>query len=180
MLKGLFKARTLPNAPLAMIGAKAGDHVLVVGTRYPAVAAELGRATGLNGQTMVVGAEADRAVIERAAAEAGTLIDFQPEEATAIGSADHPFDIVVSMRPLGELSDADRTRFITDVFGAVRPGGRVIVIDGGSNPGLLWRVPTRAVDSPMVLNLLAAAGGLAVRTLGTIDHFTYHEARRNR
>jgi len=122
MLKGLFKPRTLPNAPLAMIGAKAGDHVLVVGTRYPAVAAELARATGLNGQTLVVGPEADRAVIEAAAAEAGTLIDFQPQQAIAIGRADNPFDIVVSVRPLGELSDVDRTRFIADPPGD-RPSG---------------------------------------------------------
>jgi SAM-dependent methyltransferase len=180
MLKRLFKARTLPNAPLAMVGAKAGDRVLVVGARHPDVAAELARVTGLNGQTVVVGTESDRAVMEAAAADAGALIDFQPQEAGAIARHDNPFDVVVAMRPLAGLSDADRTRFITDVFAAVRPGGRVIVIDGGSSPGLLWRVPTQAVDSPMVLKLLTAAGGLAVRTLGTINHLTYHEARKNR
>jgi len=180
MLKRLFKARTLTNAPLAMVGAKAGNRLLVVGARYPALAAQLARATGLNGQTVVVGKESDRAAVEAAAADAGTLIDFQPQEVGAIAPHDNPYDVAVAMRPLAGLSDADRTRFITDVFAAVRPGGRVIVIDGGSNPGLLWRVPAKAIDSPVMLKMLTAAGGLAVRTLGTIDHLTYHEARKNR
>ena len=37
-----------------MIGAGAGNRVLFIGRDHPALAAEIARATGLNGQTLVV------------------------------------------------------------------------------------------------------------------------------
>jgi len=180
MLERLFKSRALPNAPLAMVGAKAGNRVLIIGTRFPGLTAELARATGLNGHTMVVGAEADRAAMEAAATGAGALIEFHPREAPVISSGTEPFDVAVATHPLAGLSDAERARLIGEAFAAVRPGGRLIVVDGGSSPGLLWRVPAQAIDAPTVLKLLTAAGGLAVRVLGTINNLTYYEARKNR
>ena len=180
MLERLFKSRTLPNAPLAMVGAKPGNRVLVIGTRFPGLAAQLARATGLNGQTVVLGAEADRTAVEAAAASAGALIEFRPREESAIAPGPEPFDVAVATYPLAGLSDTEQARLIGDAFAAIRPGGRVIVVDGGSSPGLIWRVPARAIDAPKVLKLLTAGGGLAVRALGSVDNITYYEARKNR
>ena len=179
MFRRLFKTHTLPHAALAMVGAKAGDHILIVGTRYPEVAAEIARVTGLNGHTVVVGAERDRQAIEAAAAGTGTLIEFQPAEMT-LALIGQTFDVVVSARALAGLTDADRTRQISGAFASVRPGGRLIVIDGGGKAGKLWSSPELALEPPLVLRLLSEAGGLATRALGTIDHLRYYEARKNR
>lgn len=180
MLKRLFKPHALPHAALAMVGAKAGDSVLVVGARHPAIAADIARTTGLNGQTVVVGAESDRAAIEAAAAEAGALVEFQPVETMALALRGQAFDVVVSALPLANMPEADRTRQVTGAFAAIRPGGRIIVIDGGSTGGLLWRSPAATLETPLVLRLLTEAGGLAARALGTIDNLKYYEARKSR
>jgi 2-polyprenyl-3-methyl-5-hydroxy-6-metoxy-1,4-benzoquinol methylase len=144
------------------------------------VAAEIARATGLNGQTVVVGAENDRATIEAAAAEVGALIEFEPQGAASLSLRGQGFDVVVSAQALAGASEADRTAHIASCFAALRPGGRIIVIDGGATAGRLWSSPAPALDSPVVLRLLEQGGGRAARSLGTIDHLRYYEARKNR
>ena len=62
---------------LAMIGAKAGHHVVIAGADDPDLAAALALVTGLNGQTLVVDERSDaEALVNAAAAKAGALMDF--------------------------------------------------------------------------------------------------------
>jgi hypothetical protein len=77
----LFKRGSSPHqTSLAMIGVQAGERVLFLGRSHPALAAELARVTGLNGQVLVVAPTALQPQFEAAAASAGALIELSTHD----------------------------------------------------------------------------------------------------
>jgi hypothetical protein len=178
-----FRPGTSPHqTALAMIGAKAGDRVLFVGRVDAPLAAEVARITGLNGQTMVSCRATDRAGIDRAAAEAGALID--PVEIPAPDTSPVPHgvtasDIVVAVGDLGATPLDARLELAQDALRALRPGGRLVVIDGEKR-GLFAGRRAPAMPADAVVPLLTSVGALAARALGVEDGITYYEARKAR
>jgi hypothetical protein len=88
-------------------------------------------------------------------------------------------DVVVLHFDLAPLDDQTRDALAARAMELLRPGGRVIVIEGRRQSG--WfsgKTPTLAAD--VVLGLLQRAGGHAVRTLGSADGISYFEARKTR
>jgi SAM-dependent methyltransferase len=176
-----FKPGPSPHqTALAMIGAKAGDAVLVAGADTPDLAAAVAGVTGLNGQTLVVDARADQAaVVEAAAARAGTLVEFQqrtPEEfATAA-----PFDIAVLTLNLASMSEPARDSLVANLSRAIRPGGRVVIIDGRRSSGLLSGLSKSAprLEAAAALAVLDRAGLRATRLLAESEGISFYEGRR--
>lgn len=178
----LFRKGPSPHlTALAMIGAKSGDRVLVAGRPDAALVAEVARATGLTGQTLLAAPAELRKAFDAAAAEAGVLVE-QLELAAEVADlpgADGTHDIAVLHVDLHGMADAPRRQLAASALAAVRPGGRVILIEGRRRAGLLSkRAPTLAIDA--VLSLLTGAGGVAARVIGREDEMTYFETRRAR
>lgn len=179
---GLFKKAPSPHqTALAMVGSRPGDRVLVAGRPDPSVVAELARTTGLSGQTLLAVAASVRVPYEQAAGNAGVLVehaDAGPEPA-ALPDTGGPHDVVVLHFDLATLDEQTRDALAARAMSLLRPGGRVVVIEGRRQAG--WfsgRTATLAADA--VMALLNRAGGLAVRPLGSVDGISYFEARKSR
>ncbi|MEI6245464.1 MAG: methyltransferase domain-containing protein [Acidobacteriota bacterium] len=166
----------------AMVGARAGDHVLVLGVPGPAaaaLAAEIADMTGLNGRTVVVdvGAEA-RSRAEAAAAKAGALIEFEWAPVTMLPINAGTFDIAVINRQLVHLEGRNRVACCEEALRVVKPRGRVVVIEALQRPGLFGLLPSRQPGLPAdaAREALVSAGARATRQLAEVDGVTYLEA----
>ena len=179
---GLFKKAPSPHqTALAMVGARPGDRVLVAGRPDPAVVAELARTTGLSGQTLLAVAAAARTPYQQAADDAGVLVehaDAGPEPA-AIPDTTDPHDVVVLHFDLATLDEPAREALAARAMSLLRPGGRVVVIEGRGVGGW-FSTRTAALAADAVMALLHRAGGLAVRPLGHVEGVSYFEARKSR
>lgn len=174
--KGLSRHHTA----VAMIGAKAGDQVIVVGASDPELAAEVALVTGLNGTTMICDPEPEsRSRVEAAAGAAGALIEFASASPTSLPVPDESQDVVVLMTASGTVAQADPTDVLTHALRALRPGGRVIVVDG-TRPTGFFRSGGAAMRTPAdaVLRRLEQAGTKARRQLADVDGVSYYEARK--
>jgi ubiquinone/menaquinone biosynthesis C-methylase UbiE len=168
---------------LAMVGAKPGQLVFVVGAGSGQLAAEIALVTGLNGRTVVVSREpgAER-IVEAAAARAGALVEFDASDLGALAVADDSADIVVLQRQLGATT-IDRATLAREAVRVLRPGGRVIVIEGvepGARQGFGKRPPAPAIDAPAVQQLLADTGLRATRVLAETEGTVYVEGVKPR
>jgi hypothetical protein len=167
---------------LAMIGTKPGDRVLFIGRPDPPLTGEVARVTGLNGQTLAGIQAADRARIETAAQNAGALVDIveiTPNDRSPVPHGMTEVDVVVFITDLGAMPMEARIEATTDAIKALRPGGRLIVIDGQKKARLGGR---KAVPMPAdaVVPMLTSVGAQAARALGVADGITYYEARKSR
>lgn len=180
MLKWFRQGLSPYQTPLAMVGVKSGDEVVVVGAADADLAAQLALVTGLNGQTMVVDRPEERGRIDAAAARAGALVEFSDGSPTSLPLADGSNDVVVIAVGLGALTADERARGMDEAMRVLRPGGRTIVIEGIKSPREAAGTERPAIDDGEVLALLTAAGGRAVRTLATAGGRTYYESRKAR
>jgi ubiquinone/menaquinone biosynthesis C-methylase UbiE len=180
-MAGWFRKGLSPHhTAVAMIGPKPGDQVLVVGASDPELAAEVALVTGLNGTTMVC--DPDRTSQERvetAARQAGALVEFATADVTSLPGAEHPHDIVVLMNSAAAVADVEPAVALEHALRVLRPGGRVIVVDGAKAAGL-FRSSRRAARLPSeaILSLLERAGTKARRQLADVDGISYYEARK--
>jgi ubiquinone/menaquinone biosynthesis C-methylase UbiE len=176
-----FKPGPSPHqTALAMIGAKAGDSVLVAGAETPDLAAAVAGVTGLNGQTLVVDARADRVeIVEAAAAKAGTLVEFTRADPDQFDAA-RPFDIAVLCLSLTAMPQAQREALFAHLARAVRPGGRIVIIDGRRSSGLLGGLSRSGprLEPAVALALLDKAGLRATRLLAESEGVSFYEGRR--
>ena len=107
----LFKKGLSPHqTALAMIGAKAGSSVLVIGASDLELAAEVAAVTGLNGRTLLVDPDpAVAAKAEAAGGKAGGLIEFQRAPLAMLPIDAETFDVVV-LPGLAASAPSDRPR----------------------------------------------------------------------
>lgn len=168
---------------LAMIGAKPAQQILILGASDGQIAAAVAAVTGLNGRTLVIDSAAEaRGAVERAAANAGALVEFDQAPWSNLPAEPGTFDIVVvqqQMRDAGAASAA----LLTQAVRALRPGGRVVVIEGVKASG--WRERLRssrdtAVPTEALCQLLSASGLRAARILAQTEGVTYLEGSKPR
>ncbi len=183
MLKWFRKGPFPYQTALAMVGVRSGDLVIVVGAADPDLPAELALVTGLNGQTLVVDRAAGRREsVEAAARQAGALVDFAEAAPTSLPASAETIDILVIAVGLASLTTDERAASVNEAMRVLRPGGRVIVIEGGKTSRRAGRGQQQGPDlnADAILALLTGAGAKAVRTLATVGGVTYHEARKAR
>ena len=168
----------------AMVAARAGDTVAMLGAPGPteaALAAEIGVETGLNGRAVVidVGSEA-RARVEAAAAKAGALVEFEWAPVTMLPIDADTFDVVVINRQLASLDGRNRVACCEEALRIIKkPGGRVVVIEGVRRPGLFGLMPVRipGLAPEEVKDALTRAGAKAVRQLADVEGVVFFEAK---
>lgn len=183
MLKWFRQGPSPHQTALAMIGAKPGDRVLVAGQPDPALVGEVARITGLNGQTAVACAASRRTAFETAAGEAGALIDLldvADGDASIVPPGATAIDVAILVVDLATMPLDARLTATRDSLAVLRPGGRLIVIDGTRRAGLFGGRATPPMPADAVVPLLTSVGAAAARALGVEGAVTYYEARRAR
>jgi ubiquinone/menaquinone biosynthesis C-methylase UbiE len=168
---------------LAMIGAKPGQQVLVLGAGDGRLVAAVAGVTGLNGRTLVVDpAPESQARVEAAAADEGVLVESECKPLDALSSDAGAFDIVVVNRAMG-LAGVDRAGLAATAARMTRPGGRVIVVEGETPTGwkaLVQRPAPPVVSAETARDLLSAAGLRAARVLSETAGVAYVEGAKPR
>lgn len=163
---------------LAMIGIKPGGTAVVLGAGDGTLAAELAGVTGLNGRTLVIDPSSDaEARVAKAAANAGRLVEFETAPLARLDAELAGVDVCVVNCQLGPQGRA-APDILREAVRILRPGGRVVVIEGTPKKGLLG-FGRSAGPPPMpgeeVCRLLADAGLRAARVLGEERGVTYIE-----
>ena len=181
MLKWFRQGPPPYQTSLAMVGVKPGDRVLVAGKPEPELPAQLARLTGLNGQTVVVNQPADtRVAIEKAAASEGVLVEFADAPPTELPADDGVVDIVVLALDLSHTNPPTWRALLVEGFRSLRPGGRLLVIDGIRRASLFGSGRSSPPATDTISPQLVAAGGRAARMLASADGLTYYEAQKPR
>ena len=184
ILKLIKRRHDLPFDPVvAMLGVKSGDRVLFCGSGRPDIAGSVGAVTGLNGQTTVVDRQEGAAErVAAGAAAAGALVDFEDAPLTLLPFDNGQWDAVVIADGLTKLGGT-ATIVLAEAVRVVRSGGRVVVIERVSRPGLfgLFRTPDESVaPAEVTTGALTAAGLRGVRLLAEVEGVRYFEGTRLR
>lgn len=181
MLKWFRQGPPPYQTSLAMVGVKPGNRVLLAGVPEPELAAQLARLTGLNGQTVAANQPpVNRSAIEAAAAAEGVLVEFGDAAPGQLPADDGVVDIVVLAVRRTTPPDAAWLGLLSEGFRTLRPGGRLIVIEGTRKSGLFGSSPAAPPSADAVSPQLVAAGGRAARLLASAEGLTYYEAQKPR
>lgn len=173
---------------VSMTGVKLGDRVAFVGVPVAARVAAIAAKVGLSGRAVALTPDEDAvARVNRAAADAGVLVDIEAGAVTRLPFTDGEFDITVvddTGAMLEELNDGDRSTVVREVARILRPGGRLLVI-GGAAPTGLAKLISKQPASPLVLSghvnaLLAQCGFGIVRTLAEREGLVFVEGLKPR
>ena len=164
-----------------MVGARPGDSVLFCGAGRPDLAGAVGVVTGLNGQTTVVDRKDGAAKrVAAGAKEAGALVDFENAPLTMLPFDEGQWNAVVLPEGLAALG-GEATNVLAEAVRVLKRGGRVVILDQVSRPGLfgLFRTPDNtAVPSETTTRALSAAGLRGVRVLAEVEGVRYTEGTR--
>jgi ubiquinone/menaquinone biosynthesis C-methylase UbiE len=180
-----FFRKSAPTDPLAvtMTGVKLGDRFLAIGLGDPLLTAALAAKAGLTGRACAVDADPARVKDGAAAVEReGALVEAVHAPWSALPYEDGSFDVAVIRDVLATLPGEARTLAARAVLRALRPGGRVVVIESGGRGGfvgsLLNRTPGADPDYAAAGGAVAAltrAGFAAVRQLAEHEGHVFVE-----
>ena len=181
----LFKPGPSPHQTMiAMVGVKPGGVAVVLGAGDGGLAAALADITGLNGRTLVVDPDgAAEARVAAAAARVGRLVDFARAGWTALPMDNGEADVSVVHCQLGSIGEG-LDRIFSEAVRVIRPGGRVVVIEGQPTKGMFARWTSGAGPEPLaadhIVRLVEGTGLRAVRILGEENGVTFVEGVKPR
>ena len=173
---------------VSMTGVKLRDRVAFLGVPDPARAAAIAAKVGLSGHAAaLVGANGAVARVDRAAADAGVLLETTVGDLIRLPYADGDFDVAViddTGALFERLDESDRAAVAREAARILRPGGRVIVLGSGEPTGLA-RLTSRTQASPLIssgaVNVLLSANGFGiVRTLAEREGLIFVEGLKPR
>lgn len=124
------RSRGPQDLALDMAGVRLGERVLQVGVGDPAVFAAMAGKVGLTGQACAVVDTADAAaILERAAAHAGVLVEVETASPGSWTYAQASFDVaLVDANALLSGDEESRQARLRDTLRVVRGGGRAIAV----------------------------------------------------
>ena len=182
-----LRKSTLERLPIAMIGVRMGERVLQIGIDDPSLAGTLAAKVGLSGQaTIAVIDDASAARAGSAAQKAAALVDVRVTPLDALPFADASFDVIVVHGMGGLLSSLDeptRVALLREGFRALRPGGRIVVIEAGARSGIAGLLRPPRIDKKYdaaggAVAALAAAGFRAPRVLAEREGHRFSEGMK--
>ena len=128
------------SVPVAMAGVRMGERLLQIGIDDPALVSTLAAKVGLSGAAAVAVASATDGERARAiAADAGVLIDVKVSPWQAATFDADAFDLIVVQSTRGLLASMtpeERVAVLQQAHRALRPGGRILVIESAPRAGL--------------------------------------------
>lgn len=172
---------------LAMTGVKLGDRLLQIGCSEPSLLGAIAAKVGLSGRACaLVESEADAARAQREAGRVGALIEVETGSPDRLAHPDASFDLIVIDNLGGLLSGLKpetRVRCLREVYRALAPRGRAIVMERSARPGLgglFRREPIGSLYSSSggAIASLKAEGFRAVRLLAKRDGLAFFEGSR--
>lgn len=178
----------LHRLAVSMTGVKLGDRVAFVGVPDPGRVAAIAAKVGLSGRAAAVVPDADAVTrVDKAAANAGVLVDTDVAGVQRLPYGDSEFDLAVcddTGALLEQLSEDHRGAVAREVARILRPGGRVVVV-GGGEPAGLNKLLSKPPASPLVVSgaisaLLGANGFGIVRTLAEREGLVFVEGLKPR
>jgi ubiquinone/menaquinone biosynthesis C-methylase UbiE len=121
-----------------------------------------------------------RARVDAAARKAGALVEFEEAPPMRLTAAADSIDIVVLMMGFGRRPSAERPGPIGEALRVLRPGGRVVIVEGAKTGGMLRALQEKPprLDASEMLALLDVAGFRARRQLADVDGVAFYEARK--
>jgi len=169
---------------VAMVGVKPGGTAVVIGAADGGLAAALADITGLNGRTLVIDPDPEAETrVAAAAAKVGRLVDFECAPWTALPVADAEADVSIVNCQLASVHTG-RDEILAEAVRIIRPGGRVVVIEGRPPKGLFARWTATADQEPLaaaqIVTLVETTGLRAVRVLGEQNGVAYVEGVKPR
>jgi SAM-dependent methyltransferase len=178
----IFRAPASPSVPLvvSVTGVRLGQRVLVVPGRDRQALLELAGKVGLTGRTLALAAGSSAAAVQSAAERAGALVDVAPLE-MPLPVAAESFDLAVVDDRTARAAPLDTPSLLHELFHALRPGGRVVVLLP-TGEGLIGRLLGGSAPPPAAPSMLAAfgeAGFRAGRVVAVRDGVGYLEATRS-
>jgi ubiquinone/menaquinone biosynthesis C-methylase UbiE len=170
---------------VGMTGVKMGDRLVQIGCADGVRLAAIASKVGLSGRAAAVVADAPTAArIERAASQAGVLIEVEIAPPTKLPMDDLSFDLAIIDDSAGlftEMAADERAAVVREAARVLRVGGRVMVIGSTARGGLgamLSRTPATISADPSAA--LQADGFKTVRVLAERDGLIFFEGLKPR
>lgn len=182
-----FKRRDTPYLlVVGMSGVKMGDRLVQLGCADAGQLAAIAGKVGLSGRAAaVVPDTATGARVEKAASQAGVLVEVTVAPLSTLPVEDNGFDVAII-----DDTNVQFTRAAADVRGAMvretlrvlRPGGRLMVIGATPRTGLAAKLHQRPADalSTDPTATLQADGYRTVRILAERDGLIFYEGMKPR
>jgi ubiquinone/menaquinone biosynthesis C-methylase UbiE len=190
MFLNRFAKREAPH-PLVvgMTGVKLGDQVLQIGCAHGGHLAAIAAKVGLSGRAIAVVADAASAArAQKAAANAGVLVEVETVSGTALPFEAGTFDLAIvddTGGAFGAQRAEDRVATVRELARVVRPGGRALIKGSVPREGLAALI-SRAQTGPSFAasgeagKALEADGFRGVRTLAEREGLIFVEGIRPR
>jgi len=175
---GIFRRTHGEPLAVTMAAVKLGDRFLSVGVRDPELIAVLAAKAGLTGTACAV--DPDEPSVKSAAAAieaAGALAEVTRAPWGVWPYNGGSFDVALIRDLLPALTPDNRASAVSEVLRVLRPGGRVLVIDGRERKPFAWVAggSRTAATGKAAAEALTTAGFAAVRILAEQDGVSYVE-----
>jgi ubiquinone/menaquinone biosynthesis C-methylase UbiE len=170
---------------VGMTGVKMGDRLVQIGCADGVRLAAIASKVGLSGRAAAIVADRETAArVEKAASQAGVLIEVEVAPPTRLPVEDLAFDLAIIDDAAGlftRMSPEERAATVREAARVLRVGGRAMVI--GSTPrGGLGAILSRAPEVVSVdpTAALQADGFKTVRVLAERDGLIFFEGLKPR
>jgi len=172
---------SVERLPITMSGVRMGERALQIGIDDPSLAGAIAAKVGLSGHAAIaVGDERTAAKARAAGATAGVLVDVQVTPLDSLPFPSDSFDALVLHAAAGalpSLAEAAGAAMLREGNRVLRPGGRIVVLEGGTRRGIAtWlRAPQPPAHRGVAVDALSAAGFRATRMLAERDGYRFTE-----
>jgi ubiquinone/menaquinone biosynthesis C-methylase UbiE len=186
MLMNPFKKRSESHMlVVGMAGVKLGDRFAQLGCANGGRMAAVARQVGLSGHAVaVVPDDASAARARKGAADEGVLVEVEVAPLNSVPLPDAGLDLVIIDETDGMLASmtmGDRDAAVREAARVLRPGGRVMVIAGGTRSGMSGLFARSRPGPPIDINAaLAGSGFRSVRTLAEREGLIFLEGVKPR